>query len=198
MIDIKSLNRAIRTKRRYSAVISVEDPGRRWGLRFHRKPHPDHLVLRFEDIDGHDPELAGPDLHHVEQAVLFAREYSDRELMIHCHAGVCRSTALGLAIISDRLGAGHETKAVEMLLATNPNAVPNLIMISMADRLLTRDGALVEAWAAAERSNGAIAEYRAKKAVILATARHLFARRPETGFYSAVRSSPDRLDLSPV
>ena len=73
MIDIKSLARARRSRRKYDAVISIEDPRARRKLRFHRTPHPDHLVLRLEDIDHHDPELAGPDIHHVVQALAFAR-----------------------------------------------------------------------------------------------------------------------------
>lgn len=196
MIDIKSLSRAARTKRRYDAVLSVEDPGARRKLRFHRTPHPDHLVLRLEDIDMHDPELAGPHVHHVEQAVAFGREHVGGKLLIHCHAGVCRSTALGLAIIADRLGAGMEPLAVDTLLASNPDAVPNSIMIALADGVLGRGGRLIEAWNARERGSASIAEYRKKKLKHLTEARHLFATRPSAGFHAAGRSKPDRLGLT--
>src|SRR5262245_34108735 len=141
MIDIKSLSRANRSKRRYDAVISIEDPGTRRRLRFHRAPHPDHIVLRLEDIDHHDDLLAGPDIHHVEQAISFAREHEDGSMLVHCRVGVCRSTAIGLAIMADRLGKGRESDAVESLIASNPDAAPNLLMVDLADTVLRRDGA---------------------------------------------------------
>lgn len=196
MIDIKSLSRAARTKRRYDAVISVEDPSTRRKLRFHRTPHPDHLVLRLEDIDGHEQDLAGPHIHHVEQALAFAREHVDGRLLVHCHAGVCRSTALGLAIIADRLGEGMEPLAVDTLLASNPDAVPNSIMVEMADEVLGREGRLIEAWNAKEVGNASLAAYRKKKLKFLDEERYRFAVRPLDGFYPAARAMPDRLGLS--
>jgi predicted protein tyrosine phosphatase len=198
MIHIKSLARARRSRRKYDAVISIEDPRARRKLRFHRTPHPDHLVLRLEDIDHHAPELAGPDIHHVIQALAFAREHHDKRILVHCHVGVCRSTATGLAIIADRLGPGNERLAVETLLASNADAVPNLLMVGMADEVLQRNGALVAAWAEIEDGNAAVAEYRRKKEKLLKDERHLFAARPDSGYHGAGRCRPDRLGLTLV
>lgn len=196
MIDIKSLARAKRSKRRYDAVLTVEDPGTRRALRFHRRPHPDHLVLRLEDIDHHDAALAGPDIHHVERAIAFGREHTQDTMLIHCHAGVCRSTALGLAIIADRFGEGREDEAVRTLLASNPDAAPNLLMLEMADSLLKRNGKLVAAWNAVESGSAPLAEYRKKKAKLLTEARHLFAPRPSSGYHVAGRCRPETLTLT--
>lgn len=196
MIDIKSLARAKRSKRRYDAVLTVEDPGTRRTLRFHRRPHPDHLVLRLEDIDHHEAPLAGPDVHHVERAIEFGREHTQGKLLIHCHVGVCRSTALGLAIIADRLGQGREDEAVRTLLASNPDAAPNLLMLEMADGLLERNGKLVAAWNAVESESAPLAEYRKSKAKLLKEARHLFAPRPSRGYHPAGRCRPDSLTLT--
>jgi predicted protein tyrosine phosphatase len=198
MIDIKSLARARRSRRRYDAVISIEDPCARRKLRFHRTPHPDHLVLRLEDIDHHDQELAGPDIHHVIHALAFAREHHDERVLVHCHVGVCRSTATGLAILADRLGAGNERLAVETMLASNPDAVPNLLMVGMADEVLQRNGALVAAWTEVEDGDAVIAEYRRKKNSFLKDERHLFAVRPDNGYHTAGRCRPDRLGLTLV
>jgi predicted protein tyrosine phosphatase len=196
MIDIKSLARARRSKRRYEAVISIEDPRASGKLRFHRTPHPDHLVLRLEDIDHHDPELAGPDIHHVAQAVEFAREHHDKTILVHCHVGICRSTATGLAIIADRLGPGSERLAVETLLSSNPDAVPNLLMVGMADDVLQRNGALAAAWAEVEDGNADIAAYRRKKEKLLRDERYRFAARPDNGYHSAGRCRPGQLGLT--
>jgi predicted protein tyrosine phosphatase len=196
MIDIKSLVKARRVKRRYDAVLSVEDPGSRRGLRFHRRPHPDHLVLRLEDIDHQEVFLAGPDIHHVERAIAFAREHMNGKLLIHCHVGVCRSTALGLAIIADRLGEGSEDRAVQTLLASNPDAVPNLLMLDMADAVLERKGRLVSAWHSAETGSVPLATYRKKKAKLLTEKRHLFSPRPASGYHLAGRCRPESLTLT--
>ncbi|MBY3150922.1 tyrosine protein phosphatase [Rhizobium laguerreae] len=165
-------------------------------MRFHRTPHPDQLVLRLEDIDDHDPELAGPDIHHVAQALAFAREHQHDRLLVHCHAGVCRSTAIGLAILADRLGAGNERQAVDALLSSNPDAVPNLLMVAIADEVLCRNGALVAAWAEAEKANPDIARYRRTKTEFLRENRQLFEARPDGGYHAAGRCRPDRLGLT--
>nr|WP_250808075.1 hypothetical protein [Neorhizobium tomejilense] len=198
MISILPLPKARRHKRRYDAVISVEDPGIRAvkRLRFHRKPHPDHLVLRFEDIDHLDEGLAGPDISHMAAAISFGRLHTGSSLLVHCHAGVCRSTAIGLAIIADRLGPGAEAEAVRALLASNPGAAPTLCMLEMADALLDRSGALVEAWNVSAEQTARLVNYRNDKAKLLSEARHLFFPAPHGGHFPAIRYAPDSLEPS--
>ena len=70
-------------------------------------------------------------------------------LLIHCQVGVSRSTAIALAILADRLGPGQEGEALQALLRLRPQAIPNLLVVSLADDLLARNGALrraVSAW----------------------------------------------------
>ncbi len=167
-----TLTRARRKKRRYDAVITIEDPGQRNPLRFHVAPHPEHLVMKFEDVDFHDPAIALPREEHVAAAVEFGRRHPSGSILVHCKAGIARSTALALAIIADRLGTGNEKQAVAELLEVRPEAVPNLLILGMADDLLKRGGALVDAWMAVENSNGKYAEHREQKVEI-------FRRRPE-------------------
>jgi predicted protein tyrosine phosphatase len=194
-LDIKSLSRARNAKRRYDAVISVEDPRapRKSRLRFHNAPHPDHLVLRFEDIDMPDGSFAAARPEHVAAAIGFAREHVHDRLLVHCHVGVCRSTATGLAILADRLGAGRERDAVAALVSSNPDARPTLALLELADEALGRAGALVDAWMEIERSDSAYAEYRREKADFLAGNAHLFCATPPGGFFSRLRVLPDTL-----
>jgi predicted protein tyrosine phosphatase len=144
-IEITGVRRAQRIKRKFEAVISIEAPGIRWGdrLRFHRHPHPAHLVLSFEDLDQPHPPIFTANEGHVETALNFARERPDATLLIHCHAGISRSTAIALAIIADRLGPGREGEALECMLHLQSEAVPNLLVVQHADRRLGRDGALL-------------------------------------------------------
>lgn len=200
MITIGSLAFARGHKRRFDAVITVEDPGIRVmkRLRFHKKPHPDHLVLRFEDLDFHEENLAGPDVHHVKASIAFGRLHVKSSLLVHCHAGVSRSTALALAILADRMGDGEEDAAVASLLDIKPDAAPNLDMLSMADRILQRNGNLERAWLNAAEGLPRIVSYRKEKADLLASDRHLFSRRPYCGHYPATRFLETSLSPAPT
>jgi predicted protein tyrosine phosphatase len=178
-VVVKALGAARRHKRKAEAVVTVEDPGLRNGLRFHTSPHPDHIVLRFEDVDIVDESVALPMVGHVEAVLRFARDNMEGTLLVHCKAGIARSTALALAIIADRLGPGREHDAVAELIAIRPEAVPNLLMLGFADDLLERSGRLVEAWDKIERSDPEYAEHRRQKLEILHKRPELFARAGE-------------------
>lgn len=178
-VVVKALGPARRHKRKAAAVVTVEDPGRRNGLRFHSSPHPDHIVLRFEDVDVVDETVAMPRPGHVDAVLRFARENPDGTLLVHCKAGIARSTALALAVIADRLGPGREREAVAELLSARPEAAPNLLMLGFADDLLERSGRLVEAWNAVENSDPEYAEHRRQKLDILHKRPDLFARAGE-------------------
>lgn len=175
-VTITTLNRARRTKRRHDAVLTIEDPGQRNPLRFHVSPHPEHLVMKFEDVDFAEPTLALPREEHVAAALDFGRRHRDGSMLVHCKAGIARSTALALAIIADRLGGGREKDAVAELLAVRSEAVPNLLILAMADALLARDGALVDAWMAIENSDTEYANHRRQKLEILKKRPELFAK----------------------
>ena len=64
-------------------------------------------------------------------------------ILIHCEAGVSRSTAAALIMYAYWLGPGREREAMERVLAQRPVAFPNRRMVELADRLLVRGGRLV-------------------------------------------------------
>jgi hypothetical protein len=66
-------------------------------------------------------------------------------LLVHCTAGVGRSPAIGLAILAVQDGPGNEEHSLNRLLITRPESVPNLHIVALADAILGRSGALVEA-----------------------------------------------------
>lgn len=175
-IEIKSLSQARRVKRKFNAIITIEDPAYKKGLRFHNLPHPDQLVMCFEDVDKAWDTVALPHRIHVETALEFAREHADGSLLIHCHAGVARSTAIALAIIADRLGYGKEEEAVESLLHIRPESVPNIVLLDIADEALGRNGLLKKAWMDVEAGNIDYAKYRDLKV-------SMFEKHPE--FYAS-------------
>lgn len=192
-IAVTNYARARRIKRRFDAVLTIEDPGIRNGLRFHKRPHPDQLVLKFEDIDRVEPNIALPHMEHVIAAVAFGREHSQSSMLIHCKAGTARSTALALSIIADRYGEGHETEAVRELLRIRPEAIPNLILLDLADHYLQREGKLTSAWMAVEKSSFQYAVHRHDKREIFVRQPHLFSRPFHSVTASASRFFPNSL-----
>jgi predicted protein tyrosine phosphatase len=64
-------------------------------------------------------------------------------LLIHCEAGVSRSTATALIIHACWLGRGREDEAMRRVIAQRPFAIPNRRMVALADRLLALDGRLI-------------------------------------------------------
>ena len=126
----------------YSGVITIEEPDTDDPFRTDAVPQ---LVLQFHDIDMTMLGYVEPEPEHIQQALTFARE-TDGPLLIHCRAGVSRSTAIALAIAADRLGAGNERQACEWLLETYPLAQPNRLIVFLADQLLALKQQLLDAY----------------------------------------------------
>ena len=125
----------------YSGVITIEEPDAEDPFRTDVVPQ---LVLQFHDIDMTTQGYVEPEPEHVQQALTFARE-TDGSLLVHCRAGVSRSTAIALAIAADRLGAGNERQACEWLIKRHPKAQPNRLVVFHADELLMRKQGLFKA-----------------------------------------------------
>ncbi len=140
----------------YGAVITAEDVGASPRLRL----PGGQLVLAFDDLDFDDGATPVATPAHVEDALAFGRANAHRPLLVHCQAGQCRSPALALAILADRLGPGRETEAVEGLLAVRPQSAANLLVLSLADAALGRSGALERAWHRHEEGREDLARVR--------------------------------------
>lgn len=65
-------------------------------------------------------------------------------LLIHCEAGISRSTATALIMYACWLGPGREDEAMERVIAQRPSSSPNRRMVELADKLLGLDGRLLE------------------------------------------------------
>ena len=66
-------------------------------------------------------------------------------LLIHCEAGVSRSTATALIMYAYWFGRGSEHEAMERVIVRRPFAIPNRRMVALADTLLGLDGRLLQA-----------------------------------------------------
>lgn len=102
------------------------------------------LRLHFADTED---ERRGPTEEHVVDLIAAARRLakSGGRVIAHCEAGISRSSAAAVVIYTVALGEGSEREAVARVLRQRPLAQPNLRLIELADRLLERDGRLVDA-----------------------------------------------------
>jgi predicted protein tyrosine phosphatase len=112
----------------------------------HEAPRARRLHLLFNDIAEPADGLILPSMDHVDELIGFGRGW-DRTapFLVHCWAGISRSTAAAYILASDILGPGSEQILAARLRAASPTATPNRLMISLADQTLGRDGAMTRA-----------------------------------------------------
>jgi predicted protein tyrosine phosphatase len=133
-------------------VLSILDPGQPDPAFFGNFSPRARTVLRFHDAV--EP-LAGqvlPQRQHVEQILAFSTALGEAtadggsaHLLVHCHAGISRSSAAMTTLLAQLEPARPADAIVTQIVKLRPKAWPNLLMIEAADDLLRRDGALVAA-----------------------------------------------------
>jgi predicted protein tyrosine phosphatase len=129
-------------------VLSILDPGWPEPVEFDLWDRPHRLLLRFHDVIEDDPPWQAPDEAHVAAMLAFGADMArDRpgRLLVHCHAGVSRSTASALVLLAQADPARDPLDIVGKIARHRPQAWPNLRIVELGDRLLERRGALTEA-----------------------------------------------------
>jgi predicted protein tyrosine phosphatase len=66
-------------------------------------------------------------------------------LLVHCHAGISRSTAAASLILMQANPHWPASAALEAVAALRPQAWPNLLILEYGDALLGRNGEIVAA-----------------------------------------------------
>ena len=122
-------------------LLSPDDPETDWSAFACER----HVRLAFHDIVEPMPGFVAPD-RDVMQAVLDLGRHGgpQRALLIHCWAGISRSSAAAFVIACDR-NPGFERDIASELRRRAPSATPNRLMVRLADELLERHGRMVEA-----------------------------------------------------
>ena len=115
------------------------------------------LWLKFEDVlDAKDYYAPSPE--HVQTILEWgSRLPSDAVLLVHCEAGVSRSTATALALLVQERGVDQIDQCVEYLLSVRPQACPNPLITLYADQQLGCGGRLHAA--SEEVAKKAVAKY---------------------------------------
>ena len=102
--------------------------------------NPDYAVERPAVIPAHRhhrvdiSDITEPTEGHVAEPML-----------IHCYAGVSRSTAAAYIAVCALAPERDEAATARLLRRLSPTATPNLLLVKHADRLLGRDQRMVRA-----------------------------------------------------
>jgi len=105
-----------------------------------------HLILGMDDITSEMDGYVTPCEEHVGRLLSFVRGWDRaRPLVMHCYAGISRSTA-GAYVAACALNAERsELTIARELRGASTTATPNARLVSLADRMLGRDGRMVAA-----------------------------------------------------
>jgi predicted protein tyrosine phosphatase len=105
-----------------------------------------HLWLRLHDISAPLDGYIVPGEAHVAELLEFVRGWDRRApLVVHCYMGISRSTASAFATVCALNPGRAEDSVARALRSASPTATPNIRIVSLADRLLGRNGRMIAA-----------------------------------------------------
>jgi len=129
-------------------ILSIHDPDLLDPPEFGRFPPHRRLALRFHDIIEPRPRQIAPSRADVERLLEFGREVEGAprgHLLIHCHAGVSRSTAAAALILAQAVPERPAHEVFAAIVRIRPRAWPNLRILEFGDDILGRSGDIVAA-----------------------------------------------------
>jgi predicted protein tyrosine phosphatase len=105
-----------------------------------------HLVLGMDDITEPLTGYVAPADDHVTKLIAFVQRWNrTKPLVIHCYAGISRSTA-GAFVAACALNPQRDELAIaQALRRASATAAPNLRIVLLADRVLGRKGRMTSA-----------------------------------------------------
>lgn len=106
----------------------------------------DHLFVGVHDICDPAEGLICPAEEHVSEVLGFVRKWDRRApIVVHCFAGISRSTASAYAAYCALRPDLDEAEVAQLLRRRSPEATPNARIIAIADGMLRRGGRMVRA-----------------------------------------------------
>ena len=115
-------------------------------------PHPEytginnHLKLTFNDINADTAGLIAPKEQDAKRLVAFIESWDQNQpMLIHCWAGISRSTASAFAALCVLRPDQDEMSIAQELRKASPSATPNRLITAQVDRLLNRKGRMLRA-----------------------------------------------------
>jgi len=105
-----------------------------------------HLILGMDDIASPMDGYIHPAEEHVSDLIKFVQGWDRRApIVMHCYAGISRSTA-GAFITACALNPKRDELAIARAIrGSSATAMPNVMLVGHADRILGRKGRMVAA-----------------------------------------------------
>jgi predicted protein tyrosine phosphatase len=105
-----------------------------------------HLRVQVDDITEPLDGFVAPSERHIDQVLDFVRGWDRRApLVIHCYAGISRSTASAFAAVCALNPQRDEGSIARRIRAASPIAAPNRLIVALADKALGRNGRMLRA-----------------------------------------------------
>jgi predicted protein tyrosine phosphatase len=105
-----------------------------------------HLRLSFHDINMPFQDMVPPSAEHIRAVLRFVDESKNGgPFLIHCHAGISRSTATAYVVACFANPDSDEHEIALRLRQASPLARPNERLVRLADREMRRKGRMSEA-----------------------------------------------------
>lgn len=105
-------------------------------------PRENWLLIDMDDVINNTAEFA-PTREQVQHILQWGKTLpANSRLLIHCYAGISRSTAAALALKVQDIGTDNISQAVSWLIEHRPQACPNPIITKYADEILHCGGEL--------------------------------------------------------
>ncbi len=115
-----------------------------------------HLKLTFNDINADTPGLISPREQDAKRLISFIENWDQQQpMLIHCWAGISRSTASAFAALCILRPQDDEMELAQELRAASPSATPNRLITTQVDHLLGRKGRMLKAVEAIGRGENA-------------------------------------------
>ena len=105
-----------------------------------------HLFIGIHDICEPADGMICPAEEHVRELLDFVAGWDRRApIVVHCFAGISRSTAAAFSAYCAVRPDADETEIAARLRRRSPEATPNARIVAMADAILGRDGRMIRA-----------------------------------------------------
>lgn len=129
---------------RPSHVVSLLDPGTRFPQL--ALPEQRHLCIGVHDIEVEEPGFDALCPDRMQTLLAFISRWPRRDtLLIHCFAGISRSTATAFIAACMHNPEIDEAEIAQALRRASPSANPNRRFVALADAELGRGGRMVRA-----------------------------------------------------
>ena len=109
-------------------------------------PAEDHLFLGMHDIAMEMDGFRAPAEDHVHELIAFVTCWHRRTpIVVHCFAGISRSTAAAYIAACALNPKRDETEIARAIRDASPTATPNARLVAHADKILDRRGRMIAA-----------------------------------------------------